>query len=177
MKENGGNVIAKEAMSDALYYKALGYAAVDELQTSGGQSLILADIIACLQDCRTIHIPFNCPALEEELPHHGIEIVTAGDQYDAVYWGTPTIVDDDVLFPDCLSDPSEATKWNKEVERLTSRMLTRFAMEKGAKRLISGLGTGDISVAERVEDMMGGQVVSWKRFGDFEDWVIVRNLV
>lgn len=176
MKENEQSGIGKEAMNNALYYKALGYDP-DTVSELGGQELILADIVASLHGMRTIHIPLNCPSLEEACFHNDIEIVTSVDQYDATYWGTPTIVDDEVLFPDCLADPADASKWNKEVERLWSRTCTAFAIDAGCKRIVTGLGSGDISVEERLQDMGGGRVVSHKHFGDFEDWVLVRNLV
>ena len=44
------------------------------------------------------------------------------------------------------------------------------------KVMVTGLGSGDISVDERLEDMGGGTVVSYKHFGLFEDWVLCRTL-
>jgi len=163
------------AMDNELYYEALG-CRFDEEKEQGGQSLILPDILACLKDIKHIFIPFNCPALEDELASVGVWICPTIEDATAVYWGTPTIVDDKVLFPSCLHAEDSVDSWDKKIERSWSRGLTSAAEKHGLKRIITGLGTGDISVKERLADMGGGRVVSWKNFGDFEDWVLVRNL-
>jgi len=165
----------ENSMNNELYYEGLGYDA-GSVKDLGGQELILADILACLSDCRSIHIPYNCPSLEEQCAVHGIRIVTSAEGFDAVYWGTPTIVDDKVLFPKCLPDPEYASRWNLAVERAHSKALTQLAEKRNAKVIVTGLGTGDVSVADRIIDMGGGSVVSYKNFGEFEDWVIMRRL-
>jgi hypothetical protein len=38
------------------------------------------------------------------------------------------------------------------------------------------LGSGDISPEERIKDMGGGKIACFKDFGQFQDWVIVRDL-
>jgi len=165
----------KETMDDYAYYTALGYIP-ERVSETGGQALILADIMACLGNCRTIHIPFPCPLLEAECAGSGMELVATFEEADAVYWGTPTVVDDKALFPDCLEDPGEADKWTKERERTVSKYLTAKAEAGNVIKIVTGLGTGDISVNERIEDMGGGRVVSHKHFDDFEDWVIMRRI-
>jgi len=97
------------------------------------------------------------------------------ESFDAIYWGTPTIVDDKPLFPDSL-EPGVGHSWDKIRERATSTQLAKLAVEQKAKRIITGLGSGDISWKERLMDMGGGRIVSWKDFGDFEDWVLVRDI-
>lgn len=164
-----------EHMDNTLYYTALGYDP-ESVAILGGQELILADIMACLEGCTTIYIPFSCPSLEEECCSRGILIVAEMQYADAVYWGTPTIVDDKVLFPDCISDNDMAVSWNKENERAYSRGLASSAETSKCKRIITGLGTGDVSIAERLSDMGGGRIVVWKNFGEFEDWVLLRIL-
>jgi hypothetical protein len=165
----------ENSMNNELYYKALGYDP-DTVKELGGQELILADIMACLDGCRSIYIPYNCPSLEEACGEQGMHIAAEDENFDAVYWGTPTIVQDKVLFPECLADPSHASGWNYSVERSCSQQLTKIAEFRTAKRIITGLGTGDVTVADRQSDMGGGEVVSYKNFGAFEDWIIVRDL-
>lgn len=163
------------SMNNELYYKALGYDP-DVVKDLGGQELILADIMACLDSCRTICIPYNCPSLEEACGEQGIRLVATDEDFDAVYWGTPTIVDDKVLFPECLHEPSSASGWSYSVERRCSQQLTKIAEFRNAKVIVTGLGTGDVSVADRLSDMGGGEIVSYKNFGLFEDWVLMRVL-
>ncbi len=163
------------SMDSSIYYRTLGYDP-DTVAESGGQWLILADIMACLKGCTSIYLPLSCPAVEKACELQGIEINSFGKQADAVYWGTPTIVDNKVLFPECLDIPELADTWNKKNERSLSRFLADVAKSFDMKVIVSGLGTGDISVEERLEDMGGGEIVSYKKFGDFEDWVLMRRL-
>lgn len=176
------------AMNNDAYYSTLGYLP-EAVKETGGQELILADIMACLHDCDSIWLPFDCPSLAAECENQGIEtkhgqptrLYGAGcgeyrAEFDAIYWGTPTIVNNEALFVHSLPSGDNAQRWTKSWERATSRELRRFAEECGAKRIITGLGTGDISVVERLVDMGGGHVVSYKNFGEFEDWVLVRDL-
>lgn len=165
----------RNSMNNELYYQALGFEP-DIVKGLGGQELILADIMACLDDCNSIYVPYNCPSLEEQCAQQGIVLVAEDENFDAIYWGTPTIVQDKVLFPECLHDPSEASGWNVAVERYSSVTLTRLAEKRLAKRIITGLGSGDITPHMRLHDMGGGRIVSYKHFGHFEDWVIVRDL-
>jgi hypothetical protein len=51
-----------------------------------------------------------------------------------------------------------------------------MAEELKYKKIISGLGSGDISPEERIEDMGGGRIVAYKDFGTFQDWVIMRKI-
>lgn len=91
----------------------------------------------------------------------------------ALYFGTPTIVDNKALFPeDGMGHP-----WTKEAERQCVRRMVNEAETNGYRRIISGLGSGDISPEERLEDMgPGARIVCVKYFDDFTDWVMVRDL-
>lgn len=92
----------------------------------------------------------------------------AGVEIDAVYFGVPTIVNNKALF--------FAYGWNVERARDAARRVTACAQSMGAKLIVSGLGSGDIGVYDRLQDMGGGHVVAYKNFGDFEDWVLARWL-
>lgn len=148
----------------------------------GGQELLLPEIVALLPDHEVIWIPFAkaCKTLIAELAERGHIICTTPwsaipqQHCDAVYFGTPTIVDNKALFPE--SAPIPASRWNKALERIVVRDLVFIAQDIGCQRIISGLGSGDISVEERLEDMGGGTVVTMKRFEDFTDWVLARDL-
>lgn len=167
-------ITKKPRMNNLLYYIALGVDPATAVN-KGGQELILADIMACLEGCSSIYIPYNCPALEEACLKRGIRLCNGDEYWETIYWGTPTIVNDKVLFPECLLDPQG--NWSKRTEREASQRLTKLAeFNRECKRIITGLGSGDISLDERTEDMGGGHVVSFKDFGEFQDWIIVRNL-
>ena len=165
----------RNSMNNDLYYKALGYDP-DSVKELGGQELILVDIMACLRGCETIYIPYNCPSLEEACGEQGIHMVTDEEPFDAIYWGTPTIVNNRALFIKCLDDPATAHKWTVDRERHCSTLLRALAEDRRAKRIITGLGSGDITLKMRLDDMGGGRVVSYKQFGPFQDWVLVRDL-
>lgn len=106
----------------------------------------------------------------------GVNSIPTGPQ--GVYLGTPTIVDGKALF---LS-PSYAggrsiRAWDAETERHVMRTICDAVAHRGYKRIVTGLGSGDISVEERKEDMgEGAKVVAFKDFGDFQDWVLVREI-
>jgi hypothetical protein len=90
---------------------------------------------------------------------------------DAIYFGTPTIVNNQPLFSDNVSDA-----WTKETERFFVRDLCKRVEAQRFKLIVSGLGSGDISPGERLEDMGGGKIVCYKDFGHFQDWVLMREL-
>jgi len=94
---------------------------------------------------------------------------------DALYIGTPTIVDGGILFPETVPALPKGAMWTKRLERRLVQSFVEKAIERGAKRIVTGLGEGDISAEERIEDMGGGGVVCMKRFRGFTDWVLLRE--
>ncbi len=166
----------RETMDSQLYVEALDLESSWHPE-SGGQLLILADILACLKDCEVIAFPYPCPELEQWLEGIGKTVQRGiSNPADAIYWGTPTVVDNKALFPDCLVASDSAEKWTKDFERFSSRNWTKYAEMYGLSVIVTGMGTGDISVKERLQDMGGGHVVSHKIFDGFEDWVLMRKL-
>lgn len=165
-------------MSPELHQRFTGYRSINGLQ--GGQELLLSEIMALLDECKRIWIPFYssgtlidcliengyCPVFDEH--NHLLE---CPEQVDALYFGTPTIVDGKPLFYD-----PQTVGWGKQKERKIARELVNAAIRGGCKRIITGLGTGDVSIEERLEDMGGGQVVCFKMFNQFSDWLLVRDL-
>lgn len=169
---------------------------------TGGQALIAHEIIAVCGSCQRIVLPFVGDGLLEAMMRaRGLYVESLNYRYpygdsemyvntpidigaqvslqlptmgEVVYMGTPTIVDDKPLF-----DVPMAYAWNKRTERIVVRQMVENARAMRYRRLITGLGSGDISVEERISDMGGSdvaQVVAYKRFSNFEDWVICRNL-
>ena len=144
----------------------------------GGQELILHEICALLGSYPTVWLPFPkaCVTLADTLKEQGHNLalgrrIRKDTDIDAVYFGTPTIVGGKQLFPGTARDIKD-----KLTERTVVRSLVKRATMMGAKRIVTGLGSGDISVRERQADMKGAQVVVEKRFDEFTDWVIVRDL-
>lgn len=154
-----------------LYLKAAGL----DSTRNGGQELILAEVLALLAPYHTIWLPFpeGCITLMGRLREAGHKVVSdvSDDPIDAMYLGTPTIVDGKPLFPE-----TAGRVMTKEAERALVKSLQATATLRGAKRIVTGLGSGDISLGERVEDMGGGRMVVEKRFDEFIDWVIVRDI-
>ena len=139
----------------------------------GGQELILYEVLALLEPYGTIWLPYPgaCKTLSKKLilRDHVVEQYV-GRKADALYFGTPTIVSGKPLFGVVYGII------NKRVERESVQGLVSKAEAVGVRRIVSGLGSGDISVAERLEDMGGGEVVVEKKFDAFTDWVLVRDL-
>lgn len=148
----------------------------------GDQSLLLMDIAATLKKakCANLWLPFSTGPLAEYLRGLGIIVrekivdVELLRQYtvDSLYLGTPTIVANKKLFPE--SAPGE---WTKNSERKVMRGICKSAAELGARAIVTGLGSGDITVKNRIADMrLEGweepRVISMKDFGDFTDWLI-----
>ncbi len=157
-----------------------------------GQQLIMSEVLALLYPFRRIWIPFpeGCAALLNRLYRMKPWVVVRTGSHpgrlpplcDAVYFGTPTIVNGTPLFPEtagCIT--------SKSLERRTVRDLCTDSMVKrtGLQRIVCGLGTGDISVEERLEDVgPGSKVVVEKNFYDptpgqeehFTDWIIARRI-
>ncbi len=160
-----------------VYLKSLG---IDPPIKRGGQELILGEIVGALAGLPSVWLPFySSGALAACLQKVGIDVVTdplrdtfeeAAPPCRGLYFGTPTIVNDAALFP-------EKESWTKQKERLVVRDLVRKAEAAGYQRIVSGLGSGDVNIHERMEDMGKGAVVCClKHFGTFKDWVLVREL-
>jgi len=148
---------------------------------AGGQELILYEILAAIPEGSKVFLPFYSNGLlAKYLVAHNYKVITdeTKNTYDlleypqgcVVYFGTPTIVDNTNLFPDFES-------WNKSKEREVVRRITEKAIIAEATKIICGLGSGDISVEERMRDIGGGSLITYKKFNTFEDWVIERRLV
>ena len=147
------------------------------------QSLILPEIIACLHPHESVWLPFYEDFTAHVLAYLGHEVYGMEDVPDkstAVYFGTPTIVDGKALFPAQLKVEAHKIgtvgKWDKDTERNVVRAIVDEAERFDYRIIISGLGTGDISVEERLDDMGGGRVVCFKHFAGFTDHVLVREL-
>lgn len=141
----------------------------------GGQELILPEILGLLVAQEIVWLPFpeQCVTLTLRL---GVRWRTSYEEASALYFGTPTIVDDKPLFQMPHGGKGDQIEWNKEAERKVVRSLCYVAESAGLRCIISGLGSGDISVEERLEDMGGGEVVTMKKFDGFMDWVLCRKL-
>ena len=135
----------------------------------GGQELIFGEIAGLIQKDETLWLPYSdqCGYLADHVAWS-----RAPSHCTVVYFGTPTIVNDKPLFPDTILFGS----WTKEKERDTVRQICAVAIAHNYRAIISGLGSGDISVEERLEDMGGGEVVAMKKFDGFTDWVLARVL-
>lgn len=176
----------KQLLNPDLLRAALGL--VDD--HPGGQSLIWPEIIAALGPPRTkpavIWLPCGAsPALLSALSRFGWLTIAEPELYrgvEAMYLGTPTIVDGRPLFPE--SAPDFARRWSAEDERQFVRRACHAALLFAARIIVTGLGSGDVSLAERLKDMgAGSHVVARKRFSTavpkcsrFDDWVLAREL-
>lgn len=165
-------------MSPELHQQFTGCRSTNGLR--GGQELLLPEIMASLNGCDSVWIPFyssgtlvDCLLKSERAVYFDTDtpLLDCPKQVDALYFGTPTIVDDKPLFYD-----PQTIGWNKQKERETVRAFLQSATRNRCKRIIAGLGSGDISLEERLEDMDGGSVVCFKRFDSFSDWLIVKDL-
>lgn len=146
------------------------------LPRRGGQELILPEIIGCFgTKPRRVWLPFySSGTLANWLSRMGHEVLSAPPdrappEASSLYFGTPTIVNGRNLFP-------EEEEWTKEKERKLVREMVAQAEALNYTLIVSGLGSGDISVDERLVDMGGGRIVCYKDFGDFQDWILERRL-
>lgn len=152
----------------------------------GGQELISDEIVALCG--KAVWLPYPTTGLQLALQASGREtVLDLSSACDTVYFGTPTIVNDAPLFARGVPvyigfgrRPVWCPKeWTKETERLAVRALRTEADVHGL-RIVCGLGSGDISVDERLADIGGGNVAAYKAFVDdegdeFEDWVIAKE--
>ena len=167
-------------MINETIYKMISGITSTRPEIKGGQELILYEIAAALYPTvGSIWVPFlSSGTLSHYLKGVGFRINEfqyldgfdkAPPNSQAVYFGTPTIVDNTNLFPDNDTD----VKWTKKKEREAVRAIMKACKEAGYIQAISGLGSGDISLEERMEDMgPGAKLICYKDFGVFEDWVI-----
>lgn len=146
-----------------------------------GQRLIAAEIAGLTWEGAVVNVLFaDCPLLPRLLEACGcypmaVHNCIVAPEADIVYFGTPTIVNGKQLFKDQGCSPF-GNWWTMADEMRTARFITYQCERHGVKRIISGLGSGDISVEQRLETMNGGRVVADKHFGDFHDYVLVRDL-
>lgn len=148
----------------------------------GGQELIAVEIISALaaRKCKRLWLPFSLGPLAMFARAHGVETVEGieaaevrTNRIDSLYLGTPTIVAGKKLFPD-----SARGVWNKRIERGVVRSLCTEAEKKKARVIITGLGSGDITIGNRCADMtLPGwsrpKAICMKDFGTFVDWVLL----
>jgi hypothetical protein len=153
----------------------------------GGQELIVGEIAGALNGCSRVWFPFPVSrSLLLAVAGTGVHgLNERHTRIDAVYFGTPTIVGDKPLFDMTWWEDSShpggpfywrPQDWTKKSERESARHIAEQAIKQGAKLIVSGLGTGDISVEQRLEDMGGGDVIAYKQFNGFEDWVLARRI-
>jgi len=175
--------------------------------SQGGQGLIFYDAVNAVASGATdgslpngVWFPFPSPdrLMEKALSTMGVRVEYSTNFADAileltiddavhetceaarscevVYFGTPTLVGGRSLFPVECPGPG-VDWWTATRERSVVRDLVGFAEASNFRRVVSGLGTGDVGLEERLSDMGDGAVVaSYKNFGAFEDWVLVRDV-
>tara|TARA_R100001530_G_scaffold97478_1_gene67765 strand:- start:362 stop:838 length:477 start_codon:yes stop_codon:yes gene_type:complete len=153
------------------YLDAMGIVPPIEL---GGQELIFGEIVSGFEDCKNIYLPFPNHFLVYVLKRARYNIVDNIQDAEGIYFGTPTIVDNKALFP-------AKEEWTKKKEREFVVQLCSEAINSYVKIIISGLGSGDISLKERKEDIFKGtkketKVICMKDFGNFKDWVTITKL-
>lgn len=159
----------------------------EEKSCPGGPDLLLPEIMGLLEGYFPVWVPFRESRIIAQAvwPDTANSIhVTFGDfkklvlpEIKSVYFGTPTIVNDEPLFPP--EDPCPtAEAWCKDTERFTVREIVAFVEEwTECKRIVSGLGSGDITMAERVFDMGENTVMAaMKHYTDFTNTLFVRDL-
>lgn len=156
-------------ISPQAYLKALSLQ--QDPKHPGGQELILGEIVGAFAHagCERIYLPFPTVPLILAFIHAGLKSYAYQTGTDGLYLGTPTIVNDKPLFP-------QKDVWTKAYERQYVSSQCKDAIAEGMKMIVTGLGSGDISVEERIEDMGGGEVIAYKKFDTFCDWVIARKL-
>ena len=151
-----------------------------------GQELILFEILTVLIEGskKGVWLPFGRNThlaffLNTHKVHANISFSkTPPKDCDTIYLGTPTIVNDSILFPDSIKDVKKCDiEWNKANEReFVKNICTKCEKEK-YRTIVTGLGQGDISIEERMEDMGANtEIVCFKQFDGFYDFVLKRKL-
>lgn len=167
----------------------------------GGPELLIPELVGLLGPMDKVVMPFKASyalriallctwpkkiiylALRDFLSDNCSGILPKAEGKTALYFGTPTIVNNKPLFPDDLVEPKY---WNRKTEHDAVKQLCIEAAVQGYKLIVSGLGSGDISPSKRMSNMGLGEVhrvsvVTHKVFADdegkrFDDWIIVKDL-
>jgi hypothetical protein len=158
---------------------------------SSGPDLLIPEIVSAFSDCRRVFLAFGqSSSLTDHLNRSGVEVVQGHHEQrdprdgvrglleseasgcDGLYFGTPTIDGGEFVFPGEMSH-----EWDRESEMAYVSELCSAAVVMGVRVIVSGLGSGDVSVADRITAMGGGGIASFKDFGSFKDWVIVWRTV
>lgn len=160
---------------------------------SSGPDLLIPEIVSAFSDCHRVFLPFGqSSSLTDHLNRSGVEVVQGHHEQrdprdgacslleleseasgcDGLYFGTPTIDGGEFVFPGEMSH-----EWDRESEMAYVSELCSAAVVLGVRVIVSGLGSGDVSVADRITSMGGGRIASFKDFGEFKDWVIVWRAV
>jgi hypothetical protein len=153
-----------------------------QVQTKGDQSLLMPEIMCLLLSNRIkkLWLPYSLGRLAPTARAFGIEVFEQREvpppSFDALYFGTPTIVKGKKLF-----ENSAEGDWDMKREQSEVRALCALAYCAKARLIISGLGSGDIPVSQRCRDMQlpgwrWPQVVVEKNFDNFQDWVIATEI-
>jgi hypothetical protein len=149
------------------YLKIMG---IKKPKILGGQELIYAEIIGCLKGCKKIYLPFPNNFLIKKLIKVEIKpVIKLDKECDSIYFGTPTIVNNKNLFPN-------KEIWTKQKERTAVQNFCKLAKNYKLKKIVCGLGSGDISINERKYDIYKGcgkkaELVCMKLFNGFIDYV------
>jgi hypothetical protein len=161
-------------INDYTYYEAI-YG--ERYEPTGGQELILGEIIGCLNGCMTVWLPFpNCGKLASRLDEMNfLPIQVAHDaptwpSCDALYFGSPTVKNGRTLFGDL--------PWTRELDIAWTLRARQWCMQQPSYRtIVSGLGIGDVTIADRIVALgPNTEMVCHKRFRSFEDWVTYTDL-
>jgi hypothetical protein len=142
---------------------------------NGEQQLLWPDIIAAIGYVKSLYLPFPlyCEHVEiaarEFLYIEPTRIFTGArdeiPEAEAIYIATPVIVDNKSLF-------DEHWPLTKDQERKIIQSYCEKARAAGYRRIVTSLGMGDVSIAERLNDMgPGAKVVAFKEFEGFTDTV------
>jgi len=163
------------------YLKAAYGAAVNSHE---GQELILTEIIALLDGWITVWIPWamDCRTLADRLMATKEHIILsdrgAGDDVDAIYFGTPTVNHGMRVFPGI--PPWDAKQDRAWVRSITEECEALAYTNRHPLLMVSGLGEGDVTPAQRSRDMGGAELVCQKRFTEygicFWDYIFVREI-
>lgn len=168
-----------EALHDESFWRALRLPARYADQQRGGQELIMPEIISLLlhHETKSLWLPYSLGLLAREARSHGIAVNESRKNpaaFDALYFGTPTI-----LYGRKLFDESAEGEWNVQTEYAEARSLCMIAdAMRSCTLIVSGLGTGDVSShdrrrAMRLEGWSAPRLVCWKDFGEFEDSLFI----
>ena len=194
LKEAGSAAIDVCAYYGAVQESMQLFSCTGDQLTQAGQRLIMAEVVGAIVEGfdlpMFVALPFKaCRDLAYVLKRMGSIDVWGGKSDEqrlviapprgVLYFGTPTIVDGAVLFPESVDEP---TKWSVDYERATVRRLVKQARDAGYRRIVCGLGSGDVQLRDRQEDLGAEDttIVAEKHFvlhgQTFTDWVIVKEL-